>query len=342
MRQKISEMDAQLVEREAKLQQSYRHAQCLAILTPILPRTRQHLRSSAAACSAKISWQRQDLLRTQCHRDILVKDLELELDPKAHAYTGAARPASPNAASVDSSQRASIHMSPSKAKLNSVGQAIRQASSDTIKRVNRQFTTQEARRAGNAARSIQPEMQEVTEVDVANDTAAVGPKSPFQFGRGTQSSGSRSAGTTESHRAESRSERNARPQTAPNLSLEIPRRPSFQMLKRRASRDSRPSVEESGLSSPTSMRSGPFLLHGRKVSVVQTPVALVSPIKEAKDRDSGRIWPDALVRSSSPQSTSEPATSSITGMMAYQQSNGTQSSESFQDAQQEFESRGDE
>ncbi|ORY84817.1 hypothetical protein BCR37DRAFT_377594 [Protomyces lactucae-debilis] len=356
IRQKIAEMDAQLIEREVQLQQFYRHARSLATLTPILPRTRQHLISAAASCSAKISWQRQETLRTQCHRDILVKDLELELDPKAQAFTVPMRTGSPNGSVQGSTtsggapgSRASLSLSPSKVKLSSVGHTIRRASTDTLKRVNRQFASHDAR--GGTSTRLRNDLAEADADAVLMDGSDVlDPTSPFRFGNGHRGQPVHSAGSADGmDKSTSQGQPSNRPQTAPTLSLEIPHRSPFPVIKRRASKDSKASgaaenAEGSNLASQTSLRSGPFLLHGRKVSVVQTPVALVSPVSPTLDShgDGVRIWPDVGHRPSSPGEgrAAHGQVVSLAHFLARPTSPGALSIESFQDAMQEFEEGG--
>ena len=138
LRQKVCDLAQHIREKEDKLAVLQQHARVLCTLTPIQARTRSQVISAAGSLSAKISWARMELCKTQCHHDILAKDLQLESQPDSNAYTAPHRPRTPG-----SESSATIRPSPSKSKLSSV---FRQVSTDTMKRVNRQFSGHESKR----------------------------------------------------------------------------------------------------------------------------------------------------------------------------------------------------
>jgi hypothetical protein len=78
MMQKIEEAGEKLKGSQKELEVLLRNARHLQILTPIQPKTRDHVIISAGKFSAKLKWTRIEILRLQCHRDILALDLEDE------------------------------------------------------------------------------------------------------------------------------------------------------------------------------------------------------------------------------------------------------------------------
>lgn len=78
--QKISEAEMRLTEASRQLEVQLRNARHLQILAPIQNKTREQIVLAAGGMAAKIKWMRMDIWRIACHRDILAKDLQEELD----------------------------------------------------------------------------------------------------------------------------------------------------------------------------------------------------------------------------------------------------------------------
>ncbi|KAK9367266.1 hypothetical protein V1509DRAFT_567300 [Lipomyces kononenkoae] len=74
----VRELEDQLFSQTQELDEDYRTAKHLSILTPIMPRTRDSLILSAGMVAAKMDWLRIEVMRTRCFREILVKELDSE------------------------------------------------------------------------------------------------------------------------------------------------------------------------------------------------------------------------------------------------------------------------
>ncbi|KAL2834116.1 hypothetical protein BJY01DRAFT_84952 [Aspergillus pseudoustus] len=75
MQQKIKEANEALFTTQRQLDDILRNARHLQILTPVHFRAREQLIMAAGRMAAKLKWVRQDIWRTRCHREILVRDL---------------------------------------------------------------------------------------------------------------------------------------------------------------------------------------------------------------------------------------------------------------------------
>lgn len=287
LRTKIHEMSKQLQEKEEKLALLQQYARNLCTLTPVQPRTRAQVISAAGSLSAKISWARMELCKTQCHHDILAKDLELETSPDATSFTAPVRPRTPS-----SEHNSTLRTSPSKVKLGSV---FRQVSTDTMKRVNRQFSHNDIKKAKAtpstrySMQSIQNNGHERNDSEYSIPTVDLSPESLSHL---FSNSPDRKVTTSSlfARQAEDMVPRgkspalsdHERPRKAPNLRLNI------SLLSKQSPAQSKKGPDhdtnsESAVKSPSSSSqgSGHFMLHGRKVSVVQTPTNLI-------DENSGR------------------------------------------------------
>ncbi|KAL3467172.1 hypothetical protein BJX64DRAFT_191941 [Aspergillus heterothallicus] len=80
MQQKIKEANEALFTTQRQLDEILRNARHLQILTPVHSRAREQLIMAAGRMAAKLKWVRQDLWRTRCHREVLVRDLGEESD----------------------------------------------------------------------------------------------------------------------------------------------------------------------------------------------------------------------------------------------------------------------
>ncbi|OIW29977.1 hypothetical protein CONLIGDRAFT_654342 [Coniochaeta ligniaria NRRL 30616] len=78
MAQKIADAEEKLEDLNKQLDLQLRNARHLQILAPIHPKTREQMLLSAAKLAAQLKWTRVDMWKIQCHRDILVSDLEEE------------------------------------------------------------------------------------------------------------------------------------------------------------------------------------------------------------------------------------------------------------------------
>ncbi|KAH8425494.1 Arf family guanine nucleotide exchange factor SYT1 [Aspergillus melleus] len=93
IRQRIREANEKLFVAQRQLDDLLRNARHLQVLTPVHARAREHVIMAAGRMAAKLKWVRQDIWRTKCYREVLVRDLgeDLEdekprpppLDPKA-------------------------------------------------------------------------------------------------------------------------------------------------------------------------------------------------------------------------------------------------------------------
>ncbi|KAL2813987.1 hypothetical protein BJX63DRAFT_206794 [Aspergillus granulosus] len=75
MQQKIKEANEALFSTQRQLDDILRNARHLQILTPVHFRAREQLIMAAGRIAAKLKWVRQDIWRTRCHREVLVRDL---------------------------------------------------------------------------------------------------------------------------------------------------------------------------------------------------------------------------------------------------------------------------
>ena len=79
MIQKIAEAEEKLDIANKQLEGHLRNARHLQILAPIQSKTREQLIFAAGGMAAKIKWQRMEMWRTRCHKEILAMDLDEEL-----------------------------------------------------------------------------------------------------------------------------------------------------------------------------------------------------------------------------------------------------------------------
>lgn len=290
MRIKIQEMEQRLKSKEQHLALLHQHARNLCTLTPIQPRTRATIISAAGSLSAQISWARMELTKTQCHRDILAKDLELEINPSASVYTTPMRAKTPPPSTGETPKT-----SPSKMKLGSaVGSIMRQVSTDTLRRVHRKpvpdfdlgrrpvvaSSPSEASLtlvAGAESPSIQTWMNDA---ELVPDMARAPDLNSQEI---NERSSSILANAVPPSRVSSNSSTvltdSGRPRTTPSLKLNL----SLGMRGKFSTkaRTEKPETDETSvLSSPSSNSSGQFMLHGRKVSVVQAPASLLTSPRE--------------------------------------------------------------
>jgi hypothetical protein len=75
MRQKIREANEKLFVGQRQLDDLLRNARHLQVLTPVNSRAREHIILAAGRMAAKLKWVRQDIWRTKCYREVLVRDL---------------------------------------------------------------------------------------------------------------------------------------------------------------------------------------------------------------------------------------------------------------------------
>ena len=78
MVQRIREANEKLFVCQKQLDDLLRNARHLQILTPVHPRAREQVLMAAGRMAAKLKWVRQDIWRTKCHREVLVRDLSEE------------------------------------------------------------------------------------------------------------------------------------------------------------------------------------------------------------------------------------------------------------------------
>ena len=78
MSQKIRDANEKLFATQRQLDDLLRNARHLQVLTPVTPRARENVILAAARMSAKLRWVRQDLSRTKCYREVLLRDLGQE------------------------------------------------------------------------------------------------------------------------------------------------------------------------------------------------------------------------------------------------------------------------
>lgn len=75
MLQRIREANEKLFVCQKQLDDLLRNARHLQIMTPVHSRAREQVVMAAGRMAAKLKWVRQDIWRTKCHREILVRDL---------------------------------------------------------------------------------------------------------------------------------------------------------------------------------------------------------------------------------------------------------------------------
>ena len=75
MRQKIDEANRNLETAQKGLDEVLRNARHLQILAPIQPKSREQLSTIAARMAMELKWNRINIWKERCHRDILVQDL---------------------------------------------------------------------------------------------------------------------------------------------------------------------------------------------------------------------------------------------------------------------------
>ncbi|OGM44962.1 guanyl-nucleotide exchange factor [Aspergillus bombycis] len=80
IRQKIREANEKLFVGQRQLDDLLRNARHLQILTPVHSRAREHVIIAAGRMAAKLKWVRQDIWRTKCYREVLVRDIGEALD----------------------------------------------------------------------------------------------------------------------------------------------------------------------------------------------------------------------------------------------------------------------
>lgn len=78
MVQRIREANEKLFVCQKQLDDLLRNARHLQILTPVHSRAREQVLMAAGRMAAKLKWVRQDIWRTKCHREVLVRDLSEE------------------------------------------------------------------------------------------------------------------------------------------------------------------------------------------------------------------------------------------------------------------------
>lgn len=80
IRQKVREANEKLFVGQRQLDDLLRNARHLQVLTPVHSRAREHVIMAAGRMAAKLKWVRQDIWRTKCYREVLVRDLGDALD----------------------------------------------------------------------------------------------------------------------------------------------------------------------------------------------------------------------------------------------------------------------
>ncbi|PYI08881.1 guanyl-nucleotide exchange factor [Aspergillus sclerotiicarbonarius CBS 121057] len=75
IRQKIREANEKLFVSQRQLDDLLRNARHLQLLTPVHSRARENVIMAAGRMAAKLKWVRQDIWRTRCYREVLVRDL---------------------------------------------------------------------------------------------------------------------------------------------------------------------------------------------------------------------------------------------------------------------------
>ncbi|KAE8163039.1 hypothetical protein BDV40DRAFT_287991 [Aspergillus tamarii] len=75
IREKIREANRKLFIAQQQLDDLLRNARHLQVLTPVHSRAREHVIMAAGRMAAKLKWVRQDIWRTKCYREVLVRDI---------------------------------------------------------------------------------------------------------------------------------------------------------------------------------------------------------------------------------------------------------------------------
>ncbi|RJE25048.1 guanyl-nucleotide exchange factor, partial [Aspergillus sclerotialis] len=75
MSQRVRESNEKLFVHQKQLDDLLRNARHLQILTPVHARAREQVIMAAGRMAAKVKWVRQDIWRTKCYREVLVRDL---------------------------------------------------------------------------------------------------------------------------------------------------------------------------------------------------------------------------------------------------------------------------
>lgn len=78
MLQRIREANEKLFICQKQLDELLRNARHLQVLTPLHSRAREQVILAAGRMAAKLKWVRQDIWKTRCHREVLVRDLSEE------------------------------------------------------------------------------------------------------------------------------------------------------------------------------------------------------------------------------------------------------------------------
>ncbi|BFZ53381.1 hypothetical protein PYCC9005_000404 [Savitreella phatthalungensis] len=159
MRRRIKELETKIADKQSLLVSFEKLGHHLTVLTPIQSRTRSTLISAAGGLAARRLWTQLELVKYCAHRDLLKKDLELELDPTVSPFTSAPRSMTPTRDGASSTT--SSKLSPSKSsKLNSsvMANLIRQASTDTLKRIGRRVgSAEDLRKRAGRSRADDPD-----------------------------------------------------------------------------------------------------------------------------------------------------------------------------------------
>lgn len=75
MCQRVREANEKLSVSHTQLENFLRNARHLQTMTPVQVKTREQVITAAGRISAQIKWARQDIWRTKCYRDVLMRDL---------------------------------------------------------------------------------------------------------------------------------------------------------------------------------------------------------------------------------------------------------------------------
>lgn len=279
---KIAEIEKILERKAEQLARLRQQGRNLCTLTPVLPRTRASVISAAGSLSAKISWARMELIKTQCHRDILFKDLELETNPSASVFTTPIRPHTPPA--IGGTPRTS----PSKGKLGlAVDSLMRQVSSDTMRIRASKHSKGKGQRnelleldgTSHHKRSDSPTHELSHELVDGLVFSSESLDDLFKNGS-EDSSSARPVRSSPTPSAVERSRSVERPCAArtPSLTLDVS---SLEQRKNGAKPRLPEHHDPEGTSAISSRSSGQssnkFILHGRKVSIQSTSLTLQSP-----------------------------------------------------------------
>lgn len=75
MTQRVRESNEKLFVHQKELDNLLRNARHLQILTPVHARAREQVIMAAGRMAAKVKWVRQDIWRTKCYREVLLRDI---------------------------------------------------------------------------------------------------------------------------------------------------------------------------------------------------------------------------------------------------------------------------